>query len=339
MPSIPGPEWARAFVVAFEGVDGVGKTTAVEGTLFELRREGFTAVAARAPDPESVGYKEIRQMLADGTAKTRPADFQELMVNNRLDWQANKLPTLLRESDFVLLDRWSWSTRAYGLAGGLSVEAVDEFVAPIYSPDLVLFLTGPQRRRKGEQQDSLERDTAFQDQVAQNFEILHALHEVFPHTPGAVGLATEPSIRIKTDALPDHVAMRAAYAILNVHPRQLTRRHGKTLREWQREIHSWAVRKGWWPMKVEERNVGELLALMTSEISEALEEWRRNRMDLYFSSSPSGEKPEGFGVELADAVIRICDTAEAYGIDLQELMERKMAYNEKRPFRHGGLKA
>lgn len=47
-------------------------------------------------------------------------------------------------------------------------------------------------------------------------------------------------------------------------------------------------------------------------------------------------KPEGVPSELADTVIRILDTAEAYGIDLGFEIERKMRYNETRAFRHGG---
>lgn len=47
-------------------------------------------------------------------------------------------------------------------------------------------------------------------------------------------------------------------------------------------------------------------------------------------------KPEGVPVELADTVIRVLDTCEAYGIDLGFEIRRKMEYNETRAFRHGG---
>ncbi len=46
-------------------------------------------------------------------------------------------------------------------------------------------------------------------------------------------------------------------------------------------------------------------------------------------------KPEGFAVELADAVIRIFDLAGALGLDLEAAMERKHEYNRGRPFMHG----
>lgn len=46
-------------------------------------------------------------------------------------------------------------------------------------------------------------------------------------------------------------------------------------------------------------------------------------------------KPEGIAVELADAVIRIADLCGALGIDLEEVIAKKMGYNESRPYRHG----
>jgi hypothetical protein len=52
----------------------------------------------------------------------------------------------------------------------------------------------------------------------------------------------------------------------------------------------------------------------------------------WFSSS----KTEGEAIELADAVIRIMDYFEAMGWDLEEAIRIKSAYNETRPYRHGG---
>lgn len=46
-------------------------------------------------------------------------------------------------------------------------------------------------------------------------------------------------------------------------------------------------------------------------------------------------KPEGFPIELADAVIRIMDLAERLGIDLAEMINLKMAYNSTREYMHG----
>lgn len=47
-------------------------------------------------------------------------------------------------------------------------------------------------------------------------------------------------------------------------------------------------------------------------------------------------KPEGFASELADVLIRVFDLAGALGIDLEDAVQSKMAYNKTRPHRHGG---
>lgn len=46
-------------------------------------------------------------------------------------------------------------------------------------------------------------------------------------------------------------------------------------------------------------------------------------------------KPEGVPVELADAIVRILDMCAAWGIDIDEVVAHKMAYNERRPYKHG----
>lgn len=46
-------------------------------------------------------------------------------------------------------------------------------------------------------------------------------------------------------------------------------------------------------------------------------------------------KPLGHPSELADVIIRIVDGAYELGIDLDEAVKVKMAYNKKRPFKHG----
>lgn len=73
-----------------------------------------------------------------------------------------------------------------------------------------------------------------------------------------------------------------------------------------------------------QRNKGELLMLMVSEISEAMEGERKNLMD---DKLPHRRMAE---VELADALIRIFDYAGGFGYDLQGAFEEKMAFNARR---------
>lgn len=82
-------------------------------------------------------------------------------------------------------------------------------------------------------------------------------------------------------------------------------------------------------------NVGEKLALIHSEVSEALEEYRRAGSNVQDLWTTADNKPEGFVVELADAVIRIADLCGALQLDLEYAVQLKMAYNRSRPHKHG----
>jgi NTP pyrophosphatase (non-canonical NTP hydrolase) len=106
------------------------------------------------------------------------------------------------------------------------------------------------------------------------------------------------------------------------------------LNELQIDCHYLAKEKGFWP-EGEQRNVPEMLALIHSEISEALEEHRKgvDPTDVYYREEDN--KPEGFGVELADAVIRILDLAEGLGINLADRIQEKLEFNRTRPHKHG----
>lgn len=79
--------------------------------------------------------------------------------------------------------------------------------------------------------------------------------------------------------------------------------------------------------------LGVRLMLVVSELTEALEEVRSgySPQEIRFE----GEKPVGFPVEIADAVIRLLDLADEYQLNLGDTMKMKMDYNATRPHKHG----
>lgn len=119
-----------------------------------------------------------------------------------------------------------------------------------------------------------------------------------------------------------------------------------SLNELAKEAHKIAVEHGWWD---KEPTFGDLVSLMHSELSEALEEYRAGRPMEYVDDIEkcvritdrtlfAGRKPEGIAVELADCIIRILDWAGKEGVDLDAIIREKMEYNRNRPYRHGGKK-
>lgn len=106
-----------------------------------------------------------------------------------------------------------------------------------------------------------------------------------------------------------------------------------TLNELRDEIHATAREKGWY--NDGERNIPEALALIHAEVSEALEEYRDGKMETV--RDPTG-RLTGFKVEVADILIRTLDLAGYIGMDVDDVVRSKMAYNRTRPHRHGGKK-
>ena len=91
-------------------------------------------------------------------------------------------------------------------------------------------------------------------------------------------------------------------------------------------IHEINVSKGFWDGAC---NNAEKIALMHSELSEALEADRKNL--------PSDKIPDFTGLEeeLADCIIRILDFAGYHKLELAKAITAKLRYNLTRPYKHG----
>jgi dTMP kinase len=126
-------------LVAFEGLDGSGKSTQLELLAARLRAVGCDVVTTREPTEFPSGQR-IREMARSGE-QLEPEEELRWFVEDRRVHVAEVITPALRSGQIVLTDRYYLSTVAYQGARGLDFEEIlgdseDEF--PI--PDLVLLL-------------------------------------------------------------------------------------------------------------------------------------------------------------------------------------------------------
>ena len=121
-----------------------------------------------------------------------------------------------------------------------------------------------------------------------------------------------------------------------------------------KEIHENAKSKGFYDS---EKNIGEMLCLIHSEVSEALEADRKKMYTNVSEIKLKGLADKNFGAtfndeavfkdffstfvkntfedELADVVIRVLDLCAFKGINIESHIKAKMRYNSSRPHKHG----
>ena len=100
---------------------------------------------------------------------------------------------------------------------------------------------------------------------------------------------------------------------------QETEIKGRSLNDLAKLCHSIAVEKGFWD---KERNIGEALMLIVTELAEAMEAHRI-------------QDEQNFKEELADSFIRLLDLCGGLEIDIEEEIYKKSIRNKNRPYKHG----
>ncbi|MGI6449741.1 MAG: dTMP kinase [Desulfitobacteriia bacterium] len=152
--------------IVFEGIDGSGISTQTQllKNLLETKY-GRKTILTKEPSDGPIGAV-IRQVLSGRTQGITAGSLALLFAADRLDHNNNKIKPALEQGDFVICDRYIWSSLAYQ---GREIDSVwlKEINKYACKPDLTIFI-------KVRPQTSLKRiqDSRFQTEIFEKEEIL-----------------------------------------------------------------------------------------------------------------------------------------------------------------------
>ena len=146
------PRGLPGVLIAFEGIDGCGKSTQARLLRDELIARGHVVAIYREPG-DTVPGRELRRIFVEGRNVTPFEEMQLFLEDRKIDVRDNILPSLAA-GEVVLMDRYYLSSIVYQGSLGLDSEVIrtaNEAFAPI--PDLTLILdlevaTGRERIRR-----------------------------------------------------------------------------------------------------------------------------------------------------------------------------------------------
>src|ERR671923_621088 len=169
------------FLIAFEGVEGAGKSTQLDLLRDELERRGHEVVVIREPGGTPVGER-VREVLLDPAVDLDARAEALLFAAARAQLVEQVIRPALERGAVVLCDRYLDSSLAYqgggrGLGRG-PVREVNRFATGGLLPDLVVLLdldpADGLARRRGERDRIEVEDLAFHRRVRDAFRELAA---------------------------------------------------------------------------------------------------------------------------------------------------------------------
>jgi dTMP kinase len=168
----------KGILIAFEGIDGAGKTTQVQLLAEELRAVGETVTVSKEPTDGPWGQK-IRDSAKNGRLPLQ--EELEAFTEDRKQHVENLIRPSLEEGHIVILDRYFYSTIAYQGSRGADILEVDQEmreIAPV--PDMVFLIDVSPRRgvlRITEDREELPNHFEREDSLASVRQVFNDLSE------------------------------------------------------------------------------------------------------------------------------------------------------------------
>lgn len=121
----------RLFV--FEGIDGVGKSTLAKGVAEQLQKNKMNVLLLSFPghDPKTLGnlvYKLHHNPSAYNIDNISPASLQVMHIAAHIDCIEKNILPALAKGVTVILDRYWWSTVAYGVLSGVKRQVLNSMI-------------------------------------------------------------------------------------------------------------------------------------------------------------------------------------------------------------------
>jgi dTMP kinase len=157
---------SKGLLVGIEGIDAAGKRTQSALLLAWLRARGVVANAISFPDYSTALGAEIRGFLL-GRRDYSPEVRHMLFAANRWE-KKNQIENLLEQAQVVIVNRYTESNLAYGVANGLNLEWLISLETGLPKTDMVLVLDASTTTfydRRNKKKDRYESDLALQERA------------------------------------------------------------------------------------------------------------------------------------------------------------------------------
>lgn len=163
----------KGTLIGIEGLDAAGKRTQTSLLAGWLRKKGVDAGVASFPDYSTSIGREIQGFLRGG--RDYPAEVRHILFAANRWENKGKLQAMLDKHRAVLVNRYTESNLAYGIANGLSLDWLQNLEAGLPKTDLVLVLDAPPSTLYGRRvstKDRYERSADVQEKARDAYEEL-----------------------------------------------------------------------------------------------------------------------------------------------------------------------
>lgn len=131
---------AEAITITFEGIDGAGKETQSKLLATYLSDKGLSVHIISFPDYDSLLGEFIKKVLQHSSFD--PYALQLLFSADRIH-QTRQLQNSSTSYDYIIFDRYKWSSIVYGVARGLDKQWVSTLEKMLPDPDFTFYLDIP----------------------------------------------------------------------------------------------------------------------------------------------------------------------------------------------------